>query len=439
MKISSFIFCSVFIAFGLNAWAGEWPQFRGVGHNNLPDTARLPMEWSAQKNVRWVAPIGGRGWASPVVWGDKVFVATAIREVEGKDTAPHPDYRSRRVGKESVYRWELHCLDLKSGRPLWSKVAFRGNPGIRTHPQNTYASETPVTDGERVYVYFGMVGLYCYDFDGNLVWEKQLGGYAMDGDWGSGSSPILHDGALYLQIDNEENSFLVAMDAKTGEEIWRVARDERSSWSSPMIWRNNVRTELVTNANIVRSYDPDTGELLWSLKYPGGRASASPVGDSDTLFVGNERRRDGGGVLFAVKAGASGDITPSPGASDSAGVLWSLSDGGPEFASPLLYKGYLYIFGRNRGSLGCYDMKTGMPVEGLDRLSGARSFWSSPWGHDGKVFCIDEAGTTFVIQAAPNLKLLSTNSLGEGVRASPAFIDGAIIVRAEGHVYCIGK
>ena len=206
-----------------------------------------------------------------------------------------------------------------------------------------------------------------------------------------------------------------------------------------MIWRNSLRTELVTNANVVRSYDPHTGELLWSLKYPGGRAAASPVGNSDALFLGNERRRDGGGVLFAVKAGASGDITPSPGAATSAGVLWSRSEGGPEFASPLLYKGYLYIFGRNRGSVGCYDPKTGVPVEGLDRLSRARSFWSTPWGYDGKVFCIDEAGTTFVIQAAPNIKLLSTNSLGEEVRASPAFVDGAIIIRGENNVYFIGK
>ncbi|MFP6596634.1 MAG: PQQ-binding-like beta-propeller repeat protein, partial [Candidatus Hydrogenedentota bacterium] len=296
-----------------------------------------------------------------------------------------------------------------------------------------------VTDGERVYVYFGMVGLYCYDFDGNVVWEKQLGGYAMDGDWGTGSSPILHEGTLYLQIDNEEVSFLLAMDAKTGEEVWRVQRDERSSWSSPMIWKNSVRTELVTNADIVRSYDPENGNLLWSLKYPGGRASASPVGNSDTLFLGNERRRDGGGVLFAVKAGASGDIAPAPGAETSEGVLWSLSEGGPEFASPLLYEGYLYVFGRNRGSVGCYDPKTGERVEGLDRLSGARSFWSSPWGYDGNVYCIDEAGTAFIIQAAPEIEFLATNPLGEDVRASPAFVDGAIIIRAENKVYYIGE
>lgn len=419
------------------AFAEHWPQFRGTDHDNLATGVELPQEWSATKNVRWKTPVEGRGWASPVVWGDKVFIATAVQEVEGKDTAPPPNYRSGRVGADSVFRWEIHCLDRDTGEGLWKQVAFRGNPGIRTHPQNTYASETPVTDGERVYVYFGMIGLFAYNLDGNLLWKKNLGAYKMDGDWGTGSSPILHDGRLYLQIDNEENSFLTALNPENGEEIWRVQRDEASSWSTPMIWRNKVRTELVTNADVVRSYDPATGELLWSMAYPGGRASASPTGNAEALYLGNERRRDGGGNLYAIKAGVSGDISPEPGSTISEGILWTKERIGPEFASPLLYEGRLYLFGRNRGSVHCLDPKTGEPVEGVERLPGARSFWSSPWGHAGKVFCIDEAGTAFVLEADSELELLHTNELEEDVRATPAFLDGALIVRAEKNVYCI--
>ena len=428
------LFCVGFLAMAPVVWADNWPQFRGAEHNYLHNSRELPHEWSRDRNIRWVARVPGRAWSSPVVWGDKVFIATAIQEVEGKDTAPPPNYRSGRVGADSVYRWELHCLDRNTGETLWSRVARHGNPRVRTHPANTYASETPVTDGEHVYVYFGMVGLFCYDFDGNLVWTKDLGGYRMTGDWGTGSSPILYDGSLYLQMDNEEDSFLVALDPETGDERWRVERDEVSSWSTPMIWRNKVRTELITCGKFVRSYDPATGELLWMMDMQGGRASASPVGNSDALFLGNERRSDGGGTLFAIKAGASGDISP---AATSDSILWALPDAGPEFASPLLYDGTLYIFGRNRGSVGCFDPNTGERMQGLERLPGARSFWSSPWGHDGKVYCVDESGTTFVLRAGPKVELLATNILDEEVRASPAIVDGAIILRGENNVYCI--
>lgn len=421
----------------LSVSAENWPQFRGPNHNYLPAEPGLPQSWSADENIRWTAEVPGEGWASPIVWGDKVFIVTAIQEVEGKDTAPPPQYRSERIGADSVYRWEVHCLDRTTGKELWKRVALRGNPRVRTHPSNTYASETPVTDGERVYVYFGMMGLFCYDFDGNLVWTKDLGGYTMDGDWGTGSSPILYGGNLYVQIDNEEDSFLVVLDPGTGDERWRIPRDARSSWSTPMIWRNKVRTELVMLDRFARSYDPDTGALLWSLDMKGGRASASPTGDAETLYFGNEARRDGGGRLFAVRAGASGDVTPSAGRSTSDWVLWSRPQGGPQFASPLLYEGYLYILERERGRISCYDAATGEAAYFLERLPGARSFWASPWGYDGKVFCPDDRGTTHVLRAGPELEILATNTIDDTFWSSPAFSGGTMILRGVDKVYGI--
>lgn len=428
-----------FLLVSCSAAAGDWPQFRGAKHDYRAEVQALPVTWGPEKNIRWKVEMPGRGWASPVVWGDRIFIATAIQEVEGKETAPPPNYRSGRVGKDSVFRWELHCLDLDTGETVWKQVAFRGNPRVRTHPDNTYASETPVSDGERVYVYFGMIGLFAYDMDGELAWKKDFGGYTMLGDWGTASSPILYEGRLYLQIDNEEDLFLTAIDPKTGDEFWRVERNPGSSWSTPMIWENEARAELVTNGEDLRSYDPETGALHWRLAYPGGRASASPTGIPTALFAGNERRRDGGGVMFAIKAGAQGDITPAAGATASEGVLWSRAEGGPEFASPLVYEGLLYVFGRNRGSVGCFDPATGVETEGQDRLPGARSFWSSPWGYDGKVFCTDEAGKTFVLRGGAARELVETNDLGEGVRVSPALLNGAIIMRGEQHVFCIAN
>jgi outer membrane protein assembly factor BamB len=427
------------IVLSVPAWADNWPQFRGADHNYLTDAANLPEEWSASSNIKWKTPIEGRGWASPVVWGDKVFIAAAVKEIEGTDTAPPENYRSGRVGKNSVYRWELHCLDLKTGKPIWKQTAFKGNPRVRTHPRNTYASETPVTDGKHVYVYFGMIGLYCYDMDGELIWQKDLGGYEMLGDWGTSSSPILHDGKLYLQIDNDEDSFLTALDPKNGDEIWRVNRDPGSSWSSPMIWKNKVRTELVTNAEDVRGYDAATGKLLWSLRYPGGRASSSPTGDANTLFVGNEARRDGGGIMYAVTAGATGDITPKDGQSTSDGVIWSVTEGGPDFASPLIYQGQLYVFGRTRGFVGIYNPLNGERLPGIDRLPGARSFWASPWAYDGKVYCSDERGQTFVVSGGEKVEYVATNKLDEPIYASPALLDNGLILRGENHVYRIGN
>lgn len=437
-------FASVLIGFAIiiyctSSEADNWPQFRGASQDYTFPAEDIPTSWSDTTNIRWKVPIEGRGWASPVVWENKIFVATAIKEVEGKDTAPPPDYRSGRVGKESIYRWELHCIDRESGEELWKKIVFRGNPGVRTHPQNTYASETPTTDGTHVYVYFGMVGLFCYDMDGNLVWKKNLGQYKMLGDWGTSTSPILYESRLYIQIDNEDECFLLALEPANGEQLWKVERPKGSSWSTPYIWKNNVRTELVTNAEDVRGYNPATGELLWTLAYPGGRASSSPTGNADVLIVGNERRNDGGGVMYAVKAGASGDISPVAPASTSKGVLWSTSEASPEFGSPLLYNGNVYLFGRNRGYTGAFNVMTGDLVEGINRLPKARSFWSSPWAYEGHIYCFDEGGTAFVLSAAPEIEFITTHALGEIVRASPAILEGTMFVRTENHLVCLGN
>jgi outer membrane protein assembly factor BamB len=539
--------CAVGLRAGVRG--DEWPQFRGPASSGLTGEKQLPLEWGADKNMQWKAKIAGRGWSSPVVWGDKVFVTAAgsdqeaksqpgaggrggrggpggggpggpggfggpaqpgqilapplqerlkltdeqkkqlqelQKEVDGKLAKILTDEQQKQLKEmpqgfgpggrggfggpggfgggsppDAVYRFEVICLDRATGKVLWKQLALEGKPRIAKQVANTYASETPVTDGERVYAYFGMHGLFCYDLAGKLVWKKDLGAYPMIMGQGTASSPVLDSERLFLQIDNEEKSFLVALDRKTGEELWRASRDERSNHCSPVVWKNKARTELVTSGSRkARSYDPATGKLLWELSLGGGLCQASPVGDDERLYVGVAAGFGGGfggpggggpggpgggrggmgggsGALYAVKAGASGDITPKQGETASEGVTWSQPRAAPSAASPLVYQGYVYVLEQNGGQVSCYDAQTGKPAYQRQRLQGARAFWASPWAYDGKVFCLDDGGTTFVLQAGPEFKLLGKNSIDDQFWATPAVAGGALILRGVENVYCI--
>jgi outer membrane protein assembly factor BamB len=281
-----------------------------------------------------------------------------------------------------------------------------------------------------------MKGLFCYDLDGNLLWEKNLGVYKMEKDWGTGSSPLIHDGLVYLQIDNEEQSFLLALEGETGEERWRVSRPEASNWSTPVIWKNSQRTELVVGGKTVRGYDPQTGESWWELDVRGGRSSASPTADGDLLFVGTEKRKDGGGFLFAVKAGATGNITPQAGDSNSPGVLWVQEKAGIAFASPLVYDGLIYILERSGGGINCYDARTGESIY-RERLPGARTFWATPWASDGRIFCLDDRGITHVVQAGRAFRIVGQNRLDDEFYASCALTEDAVVFRGVSSLYCV--
>jgi outer membrane protein assembly factor BamB len=282
-----------------------------------------------------------------------------------------------------------------------------------------------------------MTGLFAYDFDGNLVWEKDLGTYLSQSDWGTSTSPLLVKSTLYLQIDNEDNSFLVALDSESGEEKWRVPRNEKTNWSTPVIWKNKVRTELVTAGKIARSYDPGTGALLWELNVGGGRNISSPVADKEMIYLGNEKRSDGGGILFAVKAGAEGDITPEEGASTSTGVAWSLPGSGLSMASPLLYDGLLYIVERRGGMIFCYQAATGEPVYQSLKIPDAGPFWASPWAVDDKIYCMDERGTTHVVRAGEEFEVLTQNKLDDKFWASQAIANKSYFFRGVEYIYCV--
>ncbi len=309
------------------AYADDWHQFRGPNSNGIIEGMRLPEVWSADSNVRWKVAVPGEGWSAPIVVGQKVFVTTAVS--------------SGQKNKNTEHTWKVICLDAVTGKTLWSKDAIQSRPRLGTHRDNTYASETPVSDGSKLVAYFGMMGLFCYDLEGKELWKKDLGNFPMKNEWGTSSSPIIHNGMLYLQIDNEQSSFLVAMDLATGEEKWRKAREETSNWGSPVIWTNSKRTELVTAGKTIRSYDPKDGTLLWQATSSVGGFSSTPSGNADLLVVGHQGR-DGAGMMV-VKAGASGDVSLKSGETSSSNILWSTKEFAPQRSSPLVIDGQIFL------------------------------------------------------------------------------------------------
>ena len=424
-----FIVTTIFIAvFTLSSCtSSNWPQFRGPDNNMVATGKNLPTEWDDDTNVRWTYEINGDSWSSPVVWGNKVFIASAF-PVELSDSSY----------LEDVYRWQVACVDLETGEELWKQVAFEGNPRTKKHRATNYAGETPVTDGKRVYVYFGMTGLFCYDLDGELLWKKDLGAYRTLNGWGTGSSPVIYKDVLYVQVDNEEHSFLVALDSGTGEEKWKVDREEKTNYSTPVIWKNSVRTELVSGGKKARAYDLATGEVYWELHMAGHYNIPSAVTEKDLLYIGNSGYRDIPSTLFAVKAGAKGDITPTEGEETSSGVLWSNLDAPSGNPSPLLHDGLLYTLTSRGGEISCIDALTGEIIyqEKVEKVSAC---WASPWIHEDKIYFYDEKGVTNVIRAGKAFEVLYQNTLDDKFWASVAVTKDAYLIKGVERLYCIGN
>ena len=423
---------------GTGRAADNWPQFRGPASSGVSADSGLPDTWSAVDGVAWKTEIPGRGWSSPIVWGEKLFITAAIKEEGELEPVKKGLYfgGDRKAPKE-VHRFVVYCLDIETGGIVWQKEVHRGVPQHGHHLKNTLASETPVTDGQNVYAYFGNVGLFCYDFEGKLIWSKNWESVPTRFGWGTAASPVLHGERIYLVNDNDEQSFLVALDKKTGEQIWRVDRDENSNWATPFVWENKLRTEIVTpGTGKIRGYGLD-GQLLWEL---GGMSSITvptPFAEHGLLYVASGYVLDRRKPLFAIRPGAVGDISLQADQTANEHIAWCQKKAGPYNPSPIVYGDYLYIL-YDQGLFACYHAVTGEEVYGKRRIGpGARAFTSSPWAYDGKVFCLNEDGDTFVIRAGPEFELLGKNSLGELSMATPAIVRDGLIIRTESHVFRI--
>jgi outer membrane protein assembly factor BamB len=409
----------------------NWPQYRGAQSDGLAEGDTLPDTWSTTENVVWKAAIPGWGWSSPVIWRDRIFVTSAVGENE-LDRPVVGGYPGGRVQPDDVHRWMTYCLDFESGRIVWEREAHKGIPPEQRHPRNSFASETPITDGERVYAYFANIGLFCYDMDGHQVWEQRWPSYPMRGGWGTGASPVLHEDRIYVVNDNEVESFMAALDKTTGREVWRIPREEKSNWSTPYVWEHEGRTEIVTiGTGKVRSNDLD-GNLLWELTGTSGLVSLMPVSKHGLLYVGAGYHY---GPLYAIRPGASGDISLDSGESSNEWIAWSQPRGAGIHPCFLISGERLFVL-FDAGLLTCFNARTGETIFPRQRLNtGGGRFYASPWAYNGRVFLLNEDGTTWVIEDGPEFKVLHKNSLEDNAWATPAIARGSLFIRTYTSLY----
>jgi outer membrane protein assembly factor BamB len=346
------------------------------------------------------------------------------------------------VTDTDVFRWMLYDVNATSGRVRWQRVIHEAVPTRPVHMKNSYASETPVTDGQRVYVYLGYVGLFAYEMNGTLAWAKPMDAKNTGNEgyyYGGGASPALHDGRIYVVNDNEEGSFAAAFDARTGTELWRVARDEDSNWSTPYVWKNELRTEIVTvGSRKVRSYDVN-GRILWELSVGTTLHTPTPFARNGLLYVSSGYYSDPRRPVFAIRPGASGDISLRDQETANGFVVWSQPTASATYPSAIVVGDQFYTL-LDRGFLTAHDARTGKQIYGRQRLApDAGTFSASPWSYGGKIFALSEDGDTFVIQAGPQYKLLGRNSLNEMSLASPAVAGGSVFIRTATKLYRISR
>lgn len=424
----------------------NWPTFRGVNGAGLTENQDLPLEWDVKsgKNIKWSYETQGLGLSSPVIWENRVFITTAIDLVADDSSLKvglYGDVVS--VENENPHSWEVICLDRDTGKVLWKKEAFRGVPKIKRHPKSSHASSTAATDGKHIVAFFGSEGLYCYDFDGNLLWKRDFGvldssWYTMpEAQWEFGSSPIIHQGKVIIQVDVQKDSFIAALDIETGETIWKTKRDEIPTWSSPAIYEGNDKTQVVVNGyKHIGGYDFSTGEPIWWLKGGGDIPVPTPVFGFGNVYITSSHGRMR--PIYAIKLDAVGDVTPQDENNLNENISWFYPRKGAYMPTPIIYGDYFYVC-RMNGILLCYDAKTGEEIY-KQRVGGMNSaFTASPVAADGKLYLAGEFGDVHIIKAGPEYELMATNSLNESCLASPAISGKLLFVRTIGHLFAIGK
>lgn len=417
----------------------NWPQWRGPAGQGISTEKNLPTSWTATKNIKWKTPIEGLGHSSPIVWGKKIFLTTALdgevipgrtpgvthKMADGSDFV-HPDA----LGADRRHTFKVICLDRESGKVLWQRVAYEGPVHDSRHKRASFASSTPATDGKYVFAFFGTEGLYAYDFNGKLLWKQDLGKLGT-ASVGYGVSPILYGNLVIMQCDESGmNSFIAAFDKKSGKQVWRVPRKVDVTWSTPVLVQAGKRTELVASAaEAIISYDPLTGKELWRHKGLESNAVPTPVVSNDLVVLTSGAPNK---IALAIRAGGNGDVT------GTSHLVWSYNKGTAYVPSPILYGEYLYLMAGN-GSLTCLEAKTGKMVYEGARVPRAIPFTASPVAFEDKVLITSDEGETFVVKAGPKHEIIGTNSVGEAVFASPAIADGKIFIRGVNNLFAIGN
>lgn len=407
-----------------------WPQWRGPDGNGVALKGDPPVEWSEEQNIRWKADLGGGGHATPIVWGDRIFVSVAVQTDE--QVAGQAGGRRNRRGVQPTHelRFEVLALDRKTGQEVWRQMAGEEMPHEGRKAEGSWASPSGVTDGEHLFAFFGSRGLYCYDLDGNLKWQKDFGDLQVFRGFGEGSSPALYGNTLVVNWDHEGDSFIVALDKATGKELWRNSRDEGTTWSTPLIVDRGGKPQVIVPATSKnRSYDLATGALVW--EGPGLTRNVIPAPVYADGIVYLMSGYSGNAVQAIDLDKAKGDITGSD------AIVWTLDRDTPYVSSPLLYGDYLYFFKSNNAVLSCFDARTGEAHYGPVRLEGAQGFYASPVGANGRVYLASQNGATLVIKHGSEFEVLATNVLDESFNASPVVVDNELYLRGARYLYCI--
>lgn len=419
----------------------NWPQWRGPDSQGISRDQGLPTTWGEGKNIVWKTALPGHGFSQPVIWGKRIFLTADIeggpapadhkppkRVIGGKEFT-HPEWS----GADKLHTFKTLCLDRDSGKILWEQVSYEGKVYDYRHKRGNYAAPSPVTDGKYVYTYFGSEGLYCYDFKGKLIWKKSLGNIGTVG-MGVGTSPVLYNNLLIIQADQEfdgKDSFIVAVDKKSGQEVWKTPRPVQTSWTTPVLVKTEQRIELVTSGNEwLIAYDPATGKEHWRATGLKSHAIATPlVGHGLVIFSSGYPSK----AIVAVRPGGSGNLDGTD------RIVWKYNKGTAYVPSPILYGDHVYLMS-DAGIMTCLNAKTGEVVYEGGRVPVATKFYgASPVAFDGKILLTGDDGDTFVIKAGPKHEVLGTNSLGEPTRTSIAIAGGKLFLRGEKHLYCIGN
>jgi outer membrane protein assembly factor BamB len=433
----------------------NWPQWRGPLQSGVAPLADPVTTWSETNNVRWKVRIPGEGSATPLVWDNLVFIQTAIptgkkpegtsaqanEQSPGNQSAGGPGEPGRGGGRgrfgggqkpTEAYGFAIVCLERSTGKILWQQVAHEEVPheGVRQN-EGTFASASGLTDGKHVWAYFGSRGLYCYDLKGKLEWSQDLGKMKIAMGFGEGSSPALYKDMLLVNWDNEDGSFITALDKSSGKTLWKEPREEHTSWSTPLVIEKDGKAQVVVTATSkIRSYDPASGKLNWECGGLTRNVIPSPVADSEMVYCMSGFQ---GNAVLAIRLGASGDITGTD------AVAWTYKKSTPYVPSPLLYDGKLYFFANNNAVLSCLDAKTGKVLVDAERIEGLQGVYASPLGAGGKVYLAGRNGATVVLKQSDKVEVLATNRLDDKFDASPAAVGKDLFLRGREYLYCIAE
>ncbi len=444
------------ILFSISSWNTStaqdknWPSWRGTSLTGVVEGAQPPTEWNEKKNIKWKIKVPGSGHSTPIIWGDRIYLTTAINTGEkGKSTptartqSQERDERRRRGGRRrggfgrrsaptEYHEFVVLCLNKKTGEEIWRKTANKAVPHEGHHRDHGYSSSSPVTDGKLLFVHFGSRGTYCYDLNGELKWSKDFGDMSTRNGFGEGTSPALHGDTLIINWDHEGQSFILALNKNTGDPIWKKERDEKTSWVTPVFVEAGGKTQVVVNGtNSAVAYDIKDGSTIWKCTGQTGNVIPTPVVGHGLIYLMSGFR---GSKLQAVQyAKAKGDVT------NSKAMAWDHSRGTSYVPSAILYGEKIYFFKGNTGVLSCLDAKTGKAVVSEKRIDGLRSVYASPVGANGKIYVVGRDGTTVVLDTKKDMEIVATNQLDEGIDASPAIVGNQIFLRSKGHLYCIEK